>query len=260
MRKSLFAPLFILTLITSCTSQKKLTYFRDVTAETAESINTEFKTAHEATIVAGDMLAITVSGLDPIAVAPFNMPVVSYSSPGSDQIYQTPSLQSYLVDIEGEVDFPILGKIKLAGLKKAEAISEIKSRLDPFLKDAIVNIKFLNYKITIMGEVARPGQYTITNERVTLLDALGMAGDMTPYGKRDNVLLTREINGKIEFVRLNLNSEELFTSPYYYLQQNDIIYVEPNSVRAVSSQNLNLYLSMISTLATLTTVIVTVRE
>ncbi len=261
MRKTVnILTIIILLISTACTSQKKLTYFQNITSETAHDINAQFLTAHEPNIVVGDMLVITVSGMDPEAVAPFNMPVVSYASPGTDQIYQTPSLQSYLVDTQGEVNFPILGKIKLAGLTKSEAITTISQQLTPFLKDAIVSIRFLNYKVTVMGEVARPGQYTINNERVTILDALGMAGDLTPYGKRDNILVTREINGKLEFARINLNSDEIFTSPYYYLQQNDIIYIEPNSVRAVASQNINLYLSMITTLGSLgslITVIVT---
>lgn len=242
----------------SCTTQKKLAYFREVGPDNTQEINDQFKTAHEAQIVAGDMLIITVTGLDPAAVAPFNMPVVSYSSPGSDQIYSTPSLQSYLVDVEGNIDFPVIGKVHIAGNSKSEAVKLLNDKLEPFLKNAIVTIKFLNYKVTVIGEVSRPGQYTINNERVTILDALGLAGDMTPYGKRNNVLITRENDGKLEFCRLNLNSKDVFTSPYYYLQQNDIVYVEPNSVRAVASQNLSLYLSAITTLGSLATVIVSV--
>ncbi len=258
-RTSRFLFLLLFGLLASaCTTQKKLAYFRSVTAESAESINDQFQTVHEARIVAGDMLIITVTGLDPTAVAPFNMPVISYSSPGSDQIYATPSLQSYLVDVDGNIDFPVIGTFKIAGYTKSEAVAALKKELEPFLKDAIVTIKFLNYKVTVIGEVTRPGQYTINNERVTVLDALGLAGDMTPYGKRNNVLITRENNGKLEFARLNLNSEDVFTSPYYYLQQNDIVYVEPNQVRAVASQNISLYLSAITTLGSLATVIVSV--
>lgn len=250
--------ILMLAVLPSCTTQKKLSYFSKVTAASADSINKHFNQMHEARIVAGDMLIITVSGLDPLAVAPFNQPVISYSAPGSDDIYSTPSLQSYLVDIDGNITFPVLGDIKLAGKTKSEAINYLKERLEPFLKDPIITIKFLNYKITVIGEVARPGQYTINNERVTVLDALGLAGDMTPYGKRNTVLITRENNGKLEFARLNLNSDELFTSPYYFLQQNDVVYVEPNSVRAIASQNISLYLSMITTLGSLATVILTI--
>jgi len=248
-----------LTVFSSCSTQKRLSYFNTVgNVSGSDSVSKYNYHVHEARIVSGDMLLITVSGLDPIAVAPFNQPVVSYASPGSDQLYNTPSLQSYLVDVNGNISFPVVGEIKLAGLTKSEAISLLREKLLPFLKDPIVTIKFLNYKITVLGEVSRPGQYTINNERVTVLDALGLAGDMTPYGKRNTVLITRENNGKLEFARLNLNSDEVFSSPYYFLQQNDVVYVEPNNVRAIASQNLSLYLSMITTLASLATVLVTV--
>ena len=257
-RSILFVLLSVSVLaITSCSTQKRLSYFSSMGNQN-DSASVYNYHIHEARIVAGDMLIITVSGLDPLAVAPFNQPVVSYSAPGSDQLYNTPSLQSYLVDVNGNISFPVLGEIKLSGLTKSEAISLIKEKLAQYLKDPIVTIKFLNYKITVLGEVARPGQYTINNERVTILDALGMAGDMTPYGKRNTVLVTRENNGKLEFARLNLNSDDVFNSPYYFLQQNDVVYVEPNNVRAIASQNLSLYLSMITTLASLATVLVTV--
>lgn len=246
--------------LSSCTSQKKLAYFNEVDASSAEAINQSFNRLHEAKICIGDMLSITVSGLDPLAVAPFNLPLVSYAKPGSETIYGSPSLQAYLVDVDGNINFPILGEIKLVDLSKSEAITLIENKLSAYLKDPIVTMQFLNYKITVIGEVARPGQYTINNERVTLLDALGMAGDMTPYGKRGTVLITRENNGKLEFARLDLNSDALFRSPYYYLQQNDVIYVEPNVVRSIASQNIPLYLSGLSTLGTIITLIVTISR
>lgn len=245
-----------LVLLTSCSSQKKLSYFNTIQAENGYPSYPSQN--HEAHIVVGDMLLITVSGLDPLAVAPFNQSVISYAAPGSDQLYNTPSLQSYLVDTNGNIAFPVIGEVRLAGLTKTEAIRLLQEKLSPFLKDPIITIKFLNYKITILGEVARPGQYTIKNERITILEALGLAGDMTPYGKRNTILVTREQNGKLEFARLNLNSNDIFESPYYFLQQNDVVYVEPNNVRAIASQNISLYLSMITTLASLATVIVTI--
>lgn len=250
----------ILILFTSCVSQKKIAYFYGLDEQSAETINQSFKTIHEARICPGDMLSITVSGIDPEAVAPFNLPIVSYASPGSAQMYAAPVLQSYLVDVNGYINFPIIGQIKLAGLTKSQAIQHINELLSSYLKNAIVTIQFLNYKVTILGEVLRPGQYPINNERVTVLDALGLAGDMTIYGKRENVLLIRENLGKLEFVRLNLNSTDLFTSPYYYLQQNDILYVEPNVVRNISAQNIPLYLSTLSTIATLVTVIYSISK
>ena len=255
--KNIFSvSIVIITLIlVGCASQKDVAYFNGLNSNSADSINKKFNKIHEARICSGDMLSITVTGLDPLAVAPFNLPLVSYATPGTDQLYSAPTLQSYLVDINGNINFPVIGTIKLAGLSKSQAIRLINDQLSPYLKNAIVTIQFMNYKVTVLGEVLRPGQYSISNERVTVLDALGLAGDMTIYGKRDNVLITRENNGKLEFVRLNLNTDEVFKSSYYYLQQNDVIYVEPNSIKSVASQNTSLYLSAASTFATLVAVI-----
>jgi len=246
--------LFVIALA-GCSSQKEVAYFYGVNSNSADSINKKFNKIHEARICSGDMLSITVSGLDPIAVVPFNLPLVSYTTPGSDQISSAVTLLTYLVDINGDINFPVIGTLKLSGLTKSQAIKYINDQLTPYLKNSIVTIQFMNYRITVLGEVLRPGQYSISNERVTILDALGLAGDMTIYGKRNNVLITRENNGKLDFVRLNLNTDEVFKSPYYYLQQNDVIYVEPNSVKSVASQNTGLYLSALSTFATLLAVI-----
>lgn len=257
LHKRLFYLIFAI-LFCGCTAQKKLTYFRELTAADADKINESYQSNHEANIMPGDMLTIIVTGVDPEAVAPFNLPLVSYASPNSSQLATTPNMQSYLVDAEGDIIFPVLGKIHLGGLTKSQAIQTITELLKPYLTDPIITINFLNYKISVMGEVNHPGQYTISNERVTILDALALAGDMTPYGKRNTVLVARENNGKMEFARIDLNQSDVFTSPYYFLQQNDVVYVEPNKVRAVSSQNLSLYLSMVTTLASLATVIVSV--
>jgi len=258
--KIIFTILAVSTLFYSCVSQKKVAYFNGVNAGSAEEINKSFQTNHEATIVNGDMLSITVTGLDPLAVAPFNLPLVSYATPGSDQLYSAPTLQSYLVDVNGIINFPVIGDIKLSGLTKSEAIKLISQKLSPYLKDPIVTIQFMNYRVTVLGEVLRPGQYVINNERVTVLDALGLAGDMTIYGVRHNVLITRENNGRLEFARLNLNSDDVFKSPYFYLQQNDVVYIEPNKVKSVASQNFSLYLSSLSTVATVTAVIYSITS
>lgn len=255
MKKNTFIILLAgVALLASCTSQRRVAYFRGVDAASADSINAHFNNIHEARICVGDMLSIIVSGLDPTAVAPFNLPVVGYEKPGSDQLYSSPTLQAYLVDVEGNIDFPVAGKIHLAGLTKSQAIERIHESLSPYLKDIIVTIKFLNYKVSVIGEVQRPGQYSISNERVTVLDALAMAGDMSIYGKRNNVLVIRENDGKMEFARLDLNTDEVFTSPYYFLQQNDVLYVEPNNVKAISGLNISLYLSAATTLASVVSV------
>ena len=250
-----------LLIFTGCTTQKKLAYFNTVTASSAESINAQLKNERaDARILTDDRLSITVSALDPNAVAIYNLPFVSFASPGSDQIYASPVLQSYLVNSQGNINFPVLGEIKLEGLTLTEAGNLIKSKLAEHVADPIVNIQFVNFRITVLGEVLRPGQFPVTNERVTILDALGLAGDMTAYGRRDNVLLTRNNNGKLEFARINLNSDEVFKSPYFYLQQNDVIYVEPNTVKSISSQDIPLYLSSLSTLATLVILIYSISK
>lgn len=254
MKKNLLISITISALLfTSCISQKKVAYFKDIDATSAESINEEFTSQHEPVLGNGDVLLITVSGLDPLAVAPFNLPLIMYSSPGIDKIYSSPTLQTFTIEIDGTINFPVIGVVKLAGLKKVEAVSLIKSKLLPYLKDPIVKIEFMNFQVTVLGEVNRPGRYSVTDEKISLLDALGMAGDITIYGRRENILITREINGKLEFKRINLNSDELFKSPYYYLKQNDVIYIEPSSVKTTASQNIPLYLSTLSTIAAIST-------
>ncbi|MBP1663454.1 MAG: Polysaccharide biosynthesis/export protein [Bacteroidetes bacterium] len=251
----------ILIFLTGCTTQKELAYFNTITSGSTESLNAQIKNARpEPKILVDDRLTITVSAIDPNAVAVYNLPFVSYASPGSDQIYSSPVLQSYLVNPDGKINFPVLGKIKLEGLTLPEASDLIKNKLSEHVENPIVNIQFVNFRITVLGEVLRPGQFTIPNERVTILDALGLAGDMTIYGRRDNVLITRNNNGKLEFARINLNSDEIFKSPYYYLQQNDVIYIEPNTVKSISSQNIPLYLSSLSTLATLVALIFSISK
>lgn len=254
MTKKIVLSLLATFLLFSCAS-KKIPYFKGVT-EQDSLMGTS--TLYEARIVTGDMLTIIVSGMEPQAVAPFNLSIITYTSPGTRQISTTPTFQPYLVDINGEISFPVIGKLKVAGLKKSEAVDLITSKLSSYLKYPIVTIQFLNYKVTVLGEVNRPGSYTINNERVSILEALGLAGDMTVYGKRENVLLIREADGKKQFVRLDLNSLNPLSSPYYYLQQNDVIYVEPNAtkLRSAASLNVSLWLSAVSTLASTVTIIV----
>lgn len=248
----------VIMLVSSCVTQRKMTYFYDVNEGANDSINMRYKAVSEPVIKIADRLLITVSALDPEAVAPFNIPAVSYMEPNSTLAVASNKLQYYTVDTEGNIDFPMLGSLRVAGLTKSALKTLLETKISASVNSPIVSVSFLNFSVTVMGEVARPGRYEVNSDRISVLDALAEAGDLTVYGKRDNVLLTRENDGKVEFVRLNLNSPELFTSPYFYLQQNDVLYVEPNNVRAVSSQNVSLYLSMVTTLASLATVIVSV--
>ena len=252
MRKiNILFTILISAMLLSCTSQRRVAYFRDVDASLEKTIE-----AYEARIIVGDMLSITVSGLDPMAVAPFNLPFVSHESPGSERVHVVQTLQAYLVDINGNITFPVIGTIHLEGLTRSQAVTRIEQKLEPFLQDAIVTIRFLNFRVSVLGEVARPGVFTIGSERVTILEALAMAGDMTIFGRRHNVLIIRENQGEIEFARLNLNSDEIFTSPFFFLQQNDVIYVEPNNARAFSALNIQQYLGIIS--STLSIIAVTI--
>jgi polysaccharide export outer membrane protein len=254
--KQLFISICITLLLTACSSNKNIAYFQDI-PQTGHLISDTTLMQAETRICTGDILSITVSALDPTAVLPFNLPVVAYSAPGSDQVYSSPSLQGYVVDSKGFITFPVLGDLKVSGLKRSELLNLLKDKLSPYLKDPVITLKFLNYNVTVLGEVARPGTYTINNERVTILQALGLAGDITIFGKKDNVLLVRDNDGKKEYIRINFNQLAAMNSPYYFLQQNDVLIVEPNKTKIISSetQNASLYISIISTLVTATAVV-----
>lgn len=252
--------LFVSVLGTSCVSQKQLSYFNGVTEASSDSINQSFSPQREASILCGDMLSIIVNAMDVEAAVPFNQPIYNIMRPsGSAQVAQSGgTLQPYTVDKDGCINFPVLGKVHLEGMTISEATDTLTFLIAQSIHNPIVNIHFVNFNVTVLGEVKNPGQFSFAAERVTLLEALGRAGDLTAYGVRNNVLITRETNGKLEFARVNLNDASLYTSPFYYLQQNDVVYVQPNKVRAVSSQNISLYLSTLTTLGSLTTVIISV--
>ncbi len=256
-KKCIFV-LLVVVLMCSCVSRKQLAYLRDVTSESVNEINKNMQTQPETRVKITDALVITVSALDPEAVLPYNLPNVAYATPTSENIPTTPSFQYYTVDANGDIDFPVLGKLHVVGMTQSEVIDMIKGRLQGQLNNPIVSMRFLNAKVTVLGEVKNPGSYPLNNGGMTLLEALGAAGDLTQYGRRDNILITRENNGKIEFARLNLQSEDIFTSPYFYLQQNDVVYIEPNQARTTSNQSLSLWLSLVGTLSSATTVVVSV--
>lgn len=255
-----FSFLALVSVLVGCTSQKKLAYFNGVNNDSALVYNSRFNYRTEPKIKAGDMLAITVSGVDPKTVTTFNLPFIAYSSPVSDQVYGSPSLQAYNVDLDGSISFPVLGKLQVAGLTRVELIDMLSSKLKVYVQEPIVTVRFMNFSVTVLGEVNRPGSWQITNERTSILDVLGIAGDLTAYGRRENVLISRENNGKVEFARINLNDGSIFTSPYFYVQQNDVIYVEPNSVKSVSSQNIPLYLSTITSISSVVAIIFSISQ
>lgn len=250
--------LVVAMLLGSCVSRKQLTYFQNITPSSADSINANRVAQPEPCIKLNDALIITVSALDPEAVLPYNLPNVAYATPTSSVVPTSASYQYYTVDKDGNIDFPVLGKLHVEGLKQSEVIALIQDRLRGQLVNPIVSLRFLDAKVTVLGEVKNPGSYPLNNGRMTLLEALGAAGDLTQYGRRDNILITRENNGKLEFARINLNTDEVFTSPFFYLQQNDVIVIEPNQARSTSNQTISLWLSMVGTVSSAATVVVSV--
>lgn len=246
-------------LFSACNSTKEVVYLQDVIPLKQQDIERKY----EVFIHEDDLLSIMVNSKDPELALPFNMPLITYQI-GSESSGQQRVL-GYLVDTNGDIDFPILGKLHVAGLSRLELRDLIKEKLisGDYIKDPVVTVQFLNYKVSVMGEVARPGSFTITGDRITLLEALSMAGDLTIYGRRDRVAVIREENGKRTILFHDLRSSDIFTSPCYYLQQNDIVYVEPNKAKAgqrdINQNNsVSVWLSAVSVLAAVASLLVTV--
>lgn len=257
--------LFLVTLLvfaTGCTSYKNVPYLQN--PEVVNQLGKEIP-LYDATIMPKDLLSITVNTSDPQAAAPFNLTMQTPINVGMSNAYTTtqPSLQQYLVTNEGEITMPVIGKLKVGGLTKTEAENKIREKLMSYLKEEpIVTVRMANYKISVLGEVARPGTFNIGNEKVNVLEALAMAGDMTIYGVRDNVKLIREdAKGKREIHYLNLNNADIITSPYFYLKQNDILYVTPNETKAKNSDignSTTLWFSATSILVSIASLLVTI--
>lgn len=233
MKKRKLVVVLGIALMASCTSYKQVPYMQN--SETIDT--TRVMELYDARIQPKDMLTITVSSEEPEAAAPYNLTVATSQTTMLRSVTTQPTLQTYLVDNEGCIDFPSLGRLHIGGMTKTEAETMIKERLRPnFKTDPIVNVRMVNYKISVLGEVLRPSSYTISNEKVNVFEALALAGDLTIYGKRDGVKLIREdANGTKKIVPLNLNDANLIYSPYYYLQQNDVLYVEPNKAKSQNS-------------------------
>lgn len=250
--------LIAVLLMSSCVSRKQLAILQPITAESAEEINKQMKAQPEPCVKINDALIITVTALDPEAVLPYNLPNVAYASPTSSSVPTTANYQYYTVDGNGDIDFPVLGKLHVVGLTQSQVINMIQDRLKGQVVEPIVTLRFLNAKVSVLGEVKNPGSYQLNNGRMTLFEALSAAGDLTQYGRRDDVLIMRENDGKLEFARLNLNTDEIFYSPFFYLQQNDVVVVSPNQARSTSNQTISLWLSMVSTVSSAATVVVSV--
>ena len=253
----LFFIFTILLQITACRAPKDVIYLNDVNnSSETENIIESYETHQRYTsyIQPDDILSIMVNNSSsPEAAAQFNL-----VAPNNQKSQPTTSLQSFLVDNNGCINFPVLGRIKLSGLSKQEAIKYLEAEIGKVINNPIVSIQFVNYKISVLGEVVKPGGFTLPNERISILDAISLAGDLTINGQRTNVLVIRDNNGTIETHRLDLTSSEVFGSPYYYLRQNDIVYVTPNKARqknANYSQANQMNITVVSTILTAISVI-----
>ncbi len=200
-----------------------------------------------------DLLSIIVSAETPEVTMPFNLPQIQ----GNYQVGNNQNgIKTYLIDAFGNIDFPVIGKVKLAGLTRTEANDKLVSEVSAYITNPSINLRILNYKISVLGEVVQPGNYVVSSERITFLEALSLAGDLTIYGQRNNILIIRETDGKKIFTRIDMTKADFMSSEFYYLKQNDVIVVEPNDTRvnaSVVGPNLSL---IISALTLLTTVVV----
>lgn len=233
--KKLFFPIMALLMLASCGTQKDVPYFQN--SQYVDLSKSQY--LYDARIMPKDQLTITVSCIDDQAAAPFNMTVPTPYSTANRSTYSQPMLQTYLVDNDGNISFPIIGQLHVGGLTKAEAERMIEDKIKPYMSAAekpIVTVRMPGYQISVIGEVARPGTFNVSREKITLLEALAQAGDLTIYGQRKNVQLIREDpTGQKSIHYFDLTDANIINSPYFYLQQNDVVYVTPNKVKAQNS-------------------------
>ncbi len=247
--------LLAISIFSSCVSRKEIVYFQDI----EELVQKEGVNTSEITLKPNDLLSIIVSAADLEAARPFNVivesrPIIS----GNDLVMNNTQQLGYLVDSAGDIHFPVLGKIHVEGLTTKKLNELLIQKLSTYLKDPIVNIRVQNFTISILGEVHRPGTFTVAGEKISLPEALGLAGDLTIYGKRDNILVIRENGTKKDYAYLDFRSSDVLESEYYYLKQNDIVYVEPNSAQRQSSsfnRNTSVYISIASLLLSVLVII-----
>lgn len=253
--------LLTVLLLASCATEKRIWYMQDARPYTPEQILQQ----GQIRIQPFDRLTIVVNSKDPELAVPFNAATSLSALTGLSTYSSGQTLQIRTVDEQGMLDMPVIGPIKCAGLTRSELAHRIADKIveGGYINDPTVNIQFADMNISVTGEVARPGRYAITSDKVTIFDALAMAGDMTIYGVRDEVAVMREVDGVRHIEYLNLLSKEIFDSPAFYIRQNDIIYVKPNRYKTQSaeiSQNRSFYISIVSTLISVATLIVTITK
>lgn len=223
----------LLLLLTTCGTSRNLVYFSNL--QNTSEYTAPIENSAAPTIQPDDIISITVKSLNPESNLLFNNGVLPTIGAGGGLATTIKADDGYLVGRDGAIDFPILGRVQVAGLTKAAITNNLIKELRNHVKNPIVAVRFINFRITVIGEVARPATFLVTSERINILEALGLAGDMTAYGRRDNVLLIREADGTRKTTRLNLNDKAVLSSPYFYLQQNDVVYVEPDKSKALQA-------------------------
>lgn len=242
--------LLVSMVFSSCINKKKVIYFQGALASAEANKN------YSPLLRTDDFLSINVISSDLEASKPFNLPVVTTQNSINNGYSQgNASPLGYLIDSEGNIDFPVIGKLKIGGLTRTDATELIKTKLQAYITTPTVLVRILNYKITVLGDVKSPGTFNIPNERITLLEALGIAGDLNITAKRKNVIVIRDVDGKKTETKIDLTSKEVFASPVYYLQQNDVVYVEPNRAKinssAINTANVGIIISVVSLITTI---------
>ena len=247
-----FLLLLFLIMLSSCGARKDIAFYQN--SENAKEISSNF----ESKFKCDDLLRIFINTKDSEAGMAFNLPVVP-TLPIKGGIGQL-DYQTYLIDNLGFIEYPILGKIKVAGLTKSELINYLKQQFKPYLKsDPIININILNYRISVTGEVAKPGSFIVSSERISLPEALALAGDLTIFGKRSNIIVLRDINGIKTINKIDITKTDFIDSEFYYLTQNDVVYVEPNKTRVNASAigpNASIIISGLSLLITVVALLI----
>lgn len=253
MTKLLFLlPLLLLLSLSSCHLREKMVYLQPNLNDTL--VKNSPVMDYAPLLRTDDLLQIQIGGQDQEALAAFQFlnsnPIQSgvnnVGMQAGIQAAQYNSSVTFLIDPNGNINFPVLGFVKVAGLTRLDATLKLQSLLEEYVAGAVVNIQVKNFKVTVLGQVARPGTYTMPSDRVTILEALGMAGDLQLTGMRNNILLVRELDGKRQEFRLDLTSKDIFTSEAYYLRQNDVIYVEPNKGARFQGQNIQVFTQVVT--------------
>ncbi|SFT63118.1 polysaccharide export outer membrane protein [Lishizhenia tianjinensis] len=244
LQRAILVLILLVPVLFSCKTKQKLVYFQ---GPTIDSLASNFET----TLEVDDIVSIVVTADDPEQAVQFNFPDVGARSTLNNGYTQgNPVRNAYLINKEGYINFPVLGKVKIGGLERTKAVELLENKISAYINNPVVQMQIENFKVTVLGNVSRPGTFKIPNERITLLEAVGLAGDLKLTGVRKNVLVIREQNGVRYEYRVDLTSKELFTSPVYYLKQNDVIYVEPNmAARSQSTffrNNSGVFVSIVS--------------